>query len=178
MRGAARLLNHLQNISKENLLLSEFLKPKYFDIVCEAAPLCALMENGDEEELKSPSSALKIGFDIGRMTNIKLGMALRIGNKEEKQEAEEFSSLLKLEWTTKVSRLAHLKLQDMRVQKKPAPLPMSEHLSVLGGRVVEEMENMDYKGRYFSTYRRAIMLAQTRLMTYNKRRSGELEALR
>ncbi|XP_069105224.1 uncharacterized protein [Argopecten irradians] len=176
MRGSARLLHHLQDLSAEKLTLSDYLKPKYFDLVCEGALLCAHMENDDEEDLKSPSAALKIGFDIGRMANIKLGLALRSSNKEEKQEAEEFSSLIKLEWSTRVSKLAHLKLQDMKVNKPASPLPIPEDLSVLGGRVVNEMKTMKYE-KDIDTYRRAVMLVQTRLLTYNKRRSGELEAL-
>lgn len=98
MRGAARLLSHLHDLSGEKLTMRDYIKPCYFDTVCEAALLCANVENDDEEDLASPSSALKIGFDVGRLAHIKLGLAIREGNKTLQEEAEQFNCLLKMEF--------------------------------------------------------------------------------
>ena len=65
------------------------------------------------------------------MSIIKLGLALRTDNKREKQAVEESFSLLKLEWTILVSKLAHFKLHDLKVNKPPSSLPIPKE-SVIG----------------------------------------------
>ncbi|KAK6186767.1 hypothetical protein SNE40_006043 [Patella caerulea] len=105
MRGAARLLQHLRELSKTNEDMSSYLSPRNFDLVCEAALLCAHMEN-DDEDLKSPSTSIKIGFDVARMAGFKLGIALRDGNNDAKEEAEELKMLMTMEWSVRVSKLA------------------------------------------------------------------------
>ncbi|XP_069114279.1 uncharacterized protein [Argopecten irradians] len=178
MRGAARLLQHLRTITNTNMTMSKFICPMYFDKMCEAALLCASMENDDEEDLKSPSSTLEIGFDIKRMKNLKLGLALKSDDKDQKREAEEFTTLLKMEWSISVSRMAHLKLREDRMNRPHKPLPIPQDLSILGGRVSSELKEMGMNvKKTFENYKRAVMLLETRLLTYNKRRSGELEAL-
>ena len=179
MRGAARLLSKLNNLSENKLTMIDYIKPKYFDMVCEAALLCASVDNDDMEDLASPSSALKIGFDVGRLTHLKLGIAIREGNKTMREEAEQFNLLMKMEWTLKVSKLAHIKLNEMKLSKT-SPLPVPEDLSKISKHVKSGLEALDFR-RHSNTsdvYRRAVVLTQTRLLTYNKRRSGELEALR
>ena len=91
--------------------MSYYLCPSRFDLVCEAALLCAHMENDDEEDLRSPSSSLKIGFDVARMAGFKLGMAVRDVNKDAKQEAEEIKMLMSMEWSVRVSKLAQRNLR-------------------------------------------------------------------
>ena len=86
---------------------------------------------------------------------------------------------MKMEWTLKVSKLAHIKLNEMKLSKT-SPLPVPEDLSKISKHVKSGLEALDFR-RHSNTsdvYRRAVVLTQTRLLTYNKRRSGELEALR
>jgi hypothetical protein len=181
MRGAARLLSHLHDLSAKKLQMVDYIKPVYFDMVCEAALLCASIDDDDEEDLASPSSALKIGFDIGRLAHLKLGIAIREAIKTMKEEAELLSTLMKMEWTLKVSKLAQQKLNQMKLTKS-SPLPVPEDLSSISKHLKTGLVTLDFRrhstDQTSDVYRRAVVLTQTRLLTYNKRRSGELEALR
>ncbi|XP_033737472.1 titin homolog [Pecten maximus] len=180
MRGAARLLCHLHNLSRVKLPMIDYITPSYFDTMCEAALLCANVDADDEEDLASPSSALKIGFDIGRLAHLKLGITIREGNIKGKEDAEQFNSLMKMEWTLRVSKIAHLKLNAMKL-RKTSPLPVPEDLASISTYLKSELKGLDLTQRSSvktsDIYKRAVILTQTRLLTYNKRRSGELEAL-
>lgn len=64
---------------------------------------------------------------------------------------------------------------------KTSPFPVPEDLSSIAKHVKAALGALDF--RQHSTdlsdvYKRAVVLTQTRLLTYNKRQSGELEALR
>ena len=181
MRGAARLLSHLHDLSGEKLQMTDYIKPVYFDTMCEAALSCASVDNDDIEDLATPSAALKIGFDIGRLTQLKLGIAICEGNKTMKEEAELFNSLMIMEWTLKVSKLAHLKLNQMKLSKS-LPLPVPEDLASLSKHFKTGLQTLDFShcltAAISNIYKRAVVLVQTRLLTHNKRQSAELEVLR
>ena len=55
-------------------------------------------------------------------------------------------------------------------------LPDPKDLKDLQVYVKSELEKLDLTSPLLATYRNAVNLLQTRLVIYNKRRSGELEA--
>jgi len=68
MRDSARLLINLrEQTGHEDYDMSEFLEPDKFDHVVTAALTTASPGFDDEEDLKSPSTAIKLGYDIKRM---------------------------------------------------------------------------------------------------------------
>ena len=68
MRNSARLLINLRNLTKEpGKAMKDYLKPCHFDDFCKATLQTASVAFDDEEDLKSPSTAIRCGFDIKRM---------------------------------------------------------------------------------------------------------------
>ena len=68
MRDSARLLINLrEQTGHEDYDMSEFLEPDKFDHVVMTALTTASPGFDDEEDLKSPSTAIKLGYDIKRM---------------------------------------------------------------------------------------------------------------
>ena len=181
MRGAGRLLGHLQDITGTSHSMAEYLKPDFFDAMAEAALRCGSQDIDDEEELAHPSAAIKVGFDIKRMANIKIGLALRQHDHESKQATADFAVLMNMEWTGKVSKIAHKLLRERKMNKR-AHLPVPSDLASLATYLVKELSSLDIDvtkpalDESEAHYKRIVMLTQTRLLMYNKRRSGELEA--
>ncbi len=62
--------------------LEEFIKPQHFDIVAEAAIMaaCGSSEDYSEERLKSPSTAIKLGYDLARVATSKMCVAIKERN--------------------------------------------------------------------------------------------------
>ena len=71
MRQAARLLIDLHKLDASEVkeVMMSYLKPSCFDIMAKAALLTASVCSDDEENLKSPSTAIKVGYDLKRMLN-------------------------------------------------------------------------------------------------------------
>ena len=69
MRDDARLMLYLRNICQTSEDLSFFLKPDNFDPVI-IGTLTASPDMDDEEDLKSPTTALKLGYDIKRVAGV------------------------------------------------------------------------------------------------------------
>lgn len=177
MRGAARLLMNLQNLTDKQVGFQEFLKPENFDNIIKATLLTASPDMDDEEDLKAPSTALKLGYDIKRLVGSKWGIALRNNESTDAGDCRDFLKLMKFEWSVKVSKVAFVTLQVRRFNAEKA-LPLPEDLFKLQNHVKQELKSLDLSDYSFSTYRRAEVLAQTRLLMFNKRRSGEVEVIR
>ena len=60
------------------------MKPGNFELVVKAALRCFIPSCADEEDLKSPSNALKIGHDVKRMVSAKLAQG--VISEDEKNE--------------------------------------------------------------------------------------------
>ena len=142
MRGAVGLLIHLRQISGENLPMELFLKPQRVDEVADAALKSASQSFDDEKDLAHPCAAIRIGFDVGRLVNIKLCLALRKEDSEKKKEALDFLSLMKIEWTEKVSKLAHNTLNE-RKMLKGVHLPVPSDLAKLSTYIKTELGKLD-----------------------------------
>jgi hypothetical protein len=177
MRGAARLLMNLRNITDKQVGFQEFLKPGSFDNIIKATLLTASPDMDDEEDLKAPSTALKLGYDIKRLVGAKWGLALRNNESADAGDCKDLLKLMKIEWSVKVSKVALVTLQVRRFNTEKA-LPVPEDLFKLQNHVKQELKHLDLSDYNFSTYRRAEVLAQTRLLMFNKRRSGEVEVIR
>ncbi len=123
MRLASRLKIELNKmITPENSDdLAAYLSPKYFEHVAKAALRVACQDVFDEEELGSPSNAIKLSFDIKRLVSIKLAQAIMNGDEEQKKQCNEFLQLMAISWTTKLATAVLLKRRLNA--RKPLPLP-------------------------------------------------------
>uniref|UniRef100_A0A8W8MIH0 PWWP domain-containing protein n=1 Tax=Magallana gigas TaxID=29159 RepID=A0A8W8MIH0_MAGGI len=179
MRLAARLLLAFRNLVKRmDVSMSEMLSPENFDNVAEVAlQICNSTEH-EEDELQHPSTAIKSGFDLMRMASSKVGISIKTKNKEMKKEGEAFMYLMSKEWGYKVNKVARSTLSErMFNQKKELPYP--EDIMKLSSYLVENLEFVDlsYTAVSGMMFRRIVMLVEARLILYNRRRPGELEAL-
>ena len=84
----------------------------------------------DETDLDSPSNAIKLGFDLKRLINIKIGMCIEQGHLKERQEAEDVLTLMNIFWGSRVTKLARVLLEERRFNKVQS-LPDTEDLKKL-----------------------------------------------
>ncbi|OWF35847.1 hypothetical protein KP79_PYT23048 [Mizuhopecten yessoensis] len=96
MRLAAKFKLELQKIDGGDKDLAQLLSPKSFDNTVLAALKCCNQD--DEEDLKSPTNAIKLGYDIKRMASAKLATALKEGDETVRKDAEGFLKLMDMEW--------------------------------------------------------------------------------
>jgi hypothetical protein len=106
MRLAARLRLHLNNLKhlEEGPELENYLVPEHFDDVVKAALLCAAQDADDEEDLATPSNAIKLSYDLKRFASIKLALAIKQGDEVKRRQSKDFSHLMKISWTNKLAR--------------------------------------------------------------------------
>ena len=108
-----------------------FLTPSNFDNVTKAAIQVALLLMDNEEQLKAPSNAIKLKYDLTRLVNAKWAY-IQKNNKDpnEARKCEIFLRLITLECTSqKVTRLARLVLagrQLNRTKEIPSPEDISK----------------------------------------------------
>ena len=83
---------------------------------------------------------------------------------------------MKMEWSSKVTKLARCTLNERHFNRRQ-PLPKPADLSKLAAFITHELKTANYAQKNPENFRRIVMLTETRLLMYNKRRSGELEAM-
>ncbi len=124
MRQAARLLINVRDVTKKEAEMRSFLVPQHFDSVVRGALLTASSDYDDDEDLNSPSTAVRLSYDIKRMVNAVWGEAIRANEDAVKKSCKDFLRLMSMEWGERVSKLATNTLQQRRHQRiKNLPLP-------------------------------------------------------
>ena len=120
-----------------------------------------------------PSTAIMIGYDLTRLASAKLGVACRRKDKEMRAEAKDFLYLLKTEWALRVNRRANEIILERKFNKKK-PLPLPEDVQQLALYLLKLLREYEYKVGVTSWRDVAITLGAY-LLSYNKRRPGEIE---
>jgi len=138
----------------------------------------------DFDELRSPSNALKLKYDIKRMVQAKWAMIMKDCKTQQDREAAEnckiFLELMDIEYSDRVVRVARTILAR-KLYEGRQDLPSPNDVKILTEHLKSEL--VDWQHQHISglitmnEYRRAAVLLQTRLLLHNKRRSGELEAI-
>ncbi|XP_014669798.1 PREDICTED: protein starmaker-like [Priapulus caudatus] len=134
---------------------------------------CSPQDADDEEELGTPSNAIKLSHNIRRLASAKLAFAIKQGNEPKRRESKDFLTLIKLEWTTKLARVT---LETRKFNSKK-PLPLPQDVLKLANFNKEELEKLDLNDASYPNYRKVVTLTETRLILYNRRRCGELQAM-
>ncbi|CAG2222876.1 unnamed protein product [Mytilus edulis] len=177
MRLAAKLLTSLRSITglKEHSM-EQFIEAKYYEYFAKAALICSKQVVNDEEDLNSPSNAIKLGYDIKRMASAKLGEALVEGDDLKKSQAENFLTLVNMSWSLKVTKLARMVLaeRNFNIIKQ---LPLPEDIQKMVSFMVEELNKLDLQDVAYKIFRKAAVLALARITLYNRRRCHEVQAL-
>lgn len=158
-----------------------FLTPVHFDLIADAALKVAKPEDNDTmEDLNAPSNAIKLGYDIMRMINIKLGIALRRSyDRDIIDKCYDLLTLFRNEWNDKVKRRASSVLIDRSLTKfGTSGLPSPDDVKKLTDHITTVLKNLKLDTENADSFSRASNLLQARLLLYNKRRSGEIDCIR
>ena len=110
--------------------MSNYLTSKHFDTVFHATILTSASNIDDEEDLLKPSNALKLGFDLKRLADGKIGHALTTGNKAEREEAEDFLKMMQIYWGSRITKLA-IVILEQRKYGEEVHLPHPEDIKEL-----------------------------------------------
>ena len=174
MRLVARLKIQLNQITtpSKGTRLEHYLAPCYFDQVSKAAFLVAKQDSTNEEKLEAPSNLLKLSYYLKRVASIKLANALSRGDDKARKESKDFLRLMNIRFTTKVARVTLAERQYG--QKKPLPLPRD--IKKLSEYIAEELRSLDDSDHSYGNYTKAVRVVQTKLITFNRRRCGEVQA--
>ncbi|OWF49392.1 hypothetical protein KP79_PYT01076 [Mizuhopecten yessoensis] len=157
--------------------LSEFLRPQCFDMIVAAALKCSCQDAMDEEDLKTPSNALKLGYDIKKMVSAKLGRALMKDDAGNQKDAEGLLKLMDMEWGVRVNKLARIALTE-RSFNAERQLPLPEDIKKLCAYLLTEIGKLDLTDCSYENFRKVATLSLARVTLYNRRRCHEVQALR
>nr|XP_034316734.1 uncharacterized protein LOC109620100 isoform X3 [Crassostrea gigas] len=177
MRLSAKLLIALKETTGHDEDLNYFLQPSQFVNVAEAALKCSNQDSIDEEDLSSPSNAIKLGYDIKSLASSKLASAIIHADEKRQKEAENFLQLMKMQWTVKVTKLARMVLQE-RQYNKPKSLPTPEDIKKITEFMKTEICNLDLTDISYANYKKVVVLTLARITLYNRRRCHEVQAIR
>ncbi|XP_060600852.1 uncharacterized protein LOC132754246 isoform X5 [Ruditapes philippinarum] len=163
-----------QNNDDTETALWEFLKPGCFDKIVDASLQVSLPDMDDMSELKAPSNAIKLKYDLKRLVNMKYAFLMKTNQEgREVSDCKSFLELMNLEWSERVTKIARTILQKRKyIESKDLPSP--DDIEKLTKYLVSQLESMELIP---DNYMKINALCQTRLMMYNKRRSGELEVI-
>ena len=180
LREAARILQHLRKLSKVGQNVSDFLTPAEFDTVVKAVRAVSgeLTTEGDTSNSECPSAAIKGGYSIKRLAEIKRARAIRASSPKETTDAENFLKLYELEWAEQISSRASKKL-DQRKFNKVERLPKSSDIMIVSRYLDRELETWKEVAASptAEAYSRLNTALLVRLILFNKRRPGEVEVL-
>lgn len=184
MRHMAKFLIHLRKLdSPENEVqtqsLWDFLVPSKYDLVVAAAVQLAFPYMDDIEDLRSPSNAIKIKYDILKVINEKWAriQIRETPDPDEAHSCDTFMRLMNIKWTERVTKMARTVLVQ-RSFNKEVEIPSPDDIKTLTEHICKELPILNLQNYVESTYKRAVVLCQARLVLYNKRRSGEIDYIR
>ena len=176
MRLAARLLLLLREDSGlSTTSVTDYIKPEQFDRVVSCAIKCC--DEDEHHEMKTPSTAIKLGYDLARLAYIKQSFGIKGKDELMKTEAADFLKLYHMEWSVKVSKQARVILDERHFNKKAA-LPNPADIQKLANYLVQSLTNLDLEQSGTTVFREIAVLTEARLLLYNRRRPRELESLR
>ncbi|KAH3754703.1 hypothetical protein DPMN_189384 [Dreissena polymorpha] len=153
----------------------DYLKPMHFEYLVQAALLTCSPKLDKEENLSAPSNALKLGHDLKRMCNGKIGLAIIHDDKKSREQAADVLQLMQVYWVTRITKAVRVMLVARRddVDKR---LPDPEDIRDINRSLNAKIEALDLQhGR--SNYRHVAQVLQAKLVLYNRRRSEELQAI-
>ena len=196
MRLAARCLMELRDLQpdeegQKNLTWYDALVPDQYDnivkavfAVCRESFIEGLeeldREGMDEDDLEAPSNALKLTYDIARMCSIKVTMAIDLKNQNQgtidRKNVKRFMEKFKFNWSTDVKKRARHVLRERKLNTT-VELPDPNDIAIFAQFMQKKMEQATKPCSYdeFKEMQHDVL---ARLIAYNRRRPGELQALK
>lgn len=176
MRLLSRLLLEIRKLvtPPEGWDLYDYIAPQYLQQIVKAACIVCKPDADDTTDMKSPSNGIKLSHYVKQVATMKYAHAIKNGNKKKRQDAKDFLKLAEVEWSTIVQRT----LLSDRKREKRTPLPLPSDVKKLSEYLVTECGQQDIELRNAANFKRINLLVQAYLITYNRRRPGEVQALR
>lgn len=128
----------------------------------------------DEEDMQAPSTVKRLGYKIKRMLGAKWAEGIKSKDEAAANDSKSFVKLMKLEWSTKVTKLATFTLQVSSFNKEKR-LPEPEDIIKIQEKIRNDIKNFDEKDTTPQNFRFTAEVSQARLLLYNKCRPGEIE---
>ncbi len=190
MRLLARLLMELRKLQvdedgKENLCFYDALTTSQYtnfvDAVFEVCgPLDIAEEEDNEEDLQAPSNAIKLSYDILRLCHAKVYQAMDDPDKErgeaERKKTKRFVERFRQHWCTDVKKKARHVMRQRRMNKRQE-LPVPQDIVKLANQLKDSLGKA--KRPETPEELRSLQLnVLARLISYNRRRPGEVQSLR
>ncbi|KAK4885661.1 hypothetical protein RN001_001932 [Aquatica leii] len=177
MRQLGRLTIELAKKNTHVHKLIDALTPEHFDAVVSATKSLCVTTNeiAKRTEFEIPSLALKIGYSIRKCIGIERGLCLRKGDLKRNEILLGFLSILDLEWSVRISSNALATLQSRKLNSVDL-LPVTGDLikfSKFLECMIKETKNDMNKERSFQNWSKLASLTLSRIILFNKRRSGE-----
>lgn len=177
MRQLARLTIELTKKNTEINTLIDALTPEKFDaVVLATKSLCVTStEIAKRTEFEIPSLALKIGYSLRKCIGIERGLCLRRGDLKRNEILLAFLSILDLEWSVRISSNALFTLQSRKLNSVDL-LPITADLIKLSKYLefmIQETKDDIEREKNFSNWSKLASLTLSRIILFNKRRSGE-----
>lgn len=134
----------------------------------------------DEDDLEAPSNAIKLSYDIARMCSIKVTMAIDLKDRKEgekeRKNVKRFMEKFQFNWSTDVKRRARHVLRERKLNNT-VELPDPKDIAILARFMQKKMEQAT-KPCSYEEFKGLQHDALARLIAYNRRRPGELQALK
>ena len=165
----------IKNIST----LSDCFKPRHFESNVNAVKETAGF-NAETHKHAISLLALKLGYSLKRCVQIVKSTSLRNGLNDAYQETKEFSELLDSDWAAEISSHAVKTLYDNKMNKQ-TQIPLTQDIVLLHEylkkeivRCLDVMKNSSIQASVWTLAAHAIL---ARLITFNRRRAGEMGRL-
>ncbi|KAJ8929546.1 hypothetical protein NQ314_017745, partial [Rhamnusium bicolor] len=179
MRQLSRLILKIQEVSKnKSLTLTDLLIPEKFDMLIDGTKLlcvCHINLIGKRPEFNIPSLALKLGYALKKCAAIQRGVALKTGDLNTDGKLKSFLHLMELEWSTRISSNALSTLYKRKFNATQL-LPLTSDLVKLSKYIdtnlLKYKENLS-RCNTTANWTDLATLTLTRVILFNKRRSGE-----
>ncbi|KAG5892254.1 hypothetical protein JTB14_014624 [Gonioctena quinquepunctata] len=177
MRQLGRLTIEITKANTDVDKLIDALTPEKFDVIVSATKsLCSTSnEVAKRTEFGIPSLALKVGYSIRKCIGIERGLCLRKGDLKRNDILLGFLSILDLEWSARISSNALATLQSRKLNAVDL-LPVTGDLIKLSKfleSMIEETKNDMRREKSFANWSKLASLTLSRIILFNKRRSGE-----
>jgi len=183
MRQLARLVMKLRELKgRADAQLSDFLSPALFDDVVSAVKLVCEFVPSDEQQLarlSTPSLALKLGHALQKCAAMLRNTALKAKDSDLASSAANYLLIHASEWPQKVSAFA-LRTISLDRQNNPEVLPLTGDIIKLSKYLDVELPKRTaaYEGECTAVnYEELVHVTLAKLITFNKRRSGETERI-
>ncbi|XP_055958464.1 formin-2-like isoform X1 [Patella vulgata] len=130
-----------------------------------------------EDNLEKPSNARKLGFDIKKLINGKIGISIMTNDEPSRKEAEDLLKTMEIFWGTRVAKLSNVILEQRKYEKHKQ-LPNPDDIEELNKSLECSLKGLDLTTTTLENFTNVVEVVEAKLVIYNRRRVGELEAIR